>query len=255
MNRDTLSGQWMQLRGFVKEKWGKLTDDDVQAIEGRLERFVGVLQERYGYARERAEHEIDEWLASRAKGAPKKGAIASGIVLAIAVLVPTMAGALGCTAPDAALTAKVKAKMMADTAVPASEIEVETRNKVVTLKGNVDSLEARNRAIEIARSTDGVVDVRDLISVRTSEGSGDAPEPSRTLGARIDDASITAAVKKRLLDDPVVEGLRIDVDTREGVVYLTGSVRSTEEREKAIQIARDTEHVRDVQANIRVPNA
>jgi hyperosmotically inducible protein len=68
----------------------------------------------------------------------------------------------------------------------------------------------------------------------------------------MDDAGITAAVKGKLLDDPTVRGLEIDVDTREGVVYLTGTVRSDAEKDRAIDIARSTKHVRDVQADLRI---
>ena len=68
----------------------------------------------------------------------------------------------------------------------------------------------------------------------------------------IDDAGITIGVKSRLLDDPLVKGLKIDVDTRDGVVFLTGSVGSDAEREKAIQIAKDAKGVRDVKANLTI---
>jgi hyperosmotically inducible protein len=59
-------------------------------------------------------------------------------------------------------------------------------------------------------------------------------------------------VKTRLLDDPAVKGTKIDVDTRDGVVFLTGSARTNEEKDKAIQLARNVEGVRDVQADIMV---
>jgi uncharacterized protein YjbJ (UPF0337 family) len=62
MNRDVLSGSWRELRGKVKERWGKLTDDDVVKIEGHLDRLIGAVQKRYGYAREQAEREIDTFL-------------------------------------------------------------------------------------------------------------------------------------------------------------------------------------------------
>jgi uncharacterized protein YjbJ (UPF0337 family) len=55
MNRDTLSGQWMQLKGSVREKWGKLTNDDVDQIHGKAEQLVGKIQERYGIARDEAQ--------------------------------------------------------------------------------------------------------------------------------------------------------------------------------------------------------
>jgi hyperosmotically inducible protein len=88
--------------------------------------------------------------------------------------------------------------------------------------------------------------------VRTSAETGEAPSPDRTLGEHIDDAAITARVKSRLLEDPQVKGLKIDVDTREGVVFLTGSVRSEEESKKAVEIARGTEHVKEVKPNLAI---
>ena len=62
MNWDQVSGQWKQLKGSVKEKWGKLTDDDLSQINGNREQFIGKLQERYGIAREEAQRRADEWL-------------------------------------------------------------------------------------------------------------------------------------------------------------------------------------------------
>ena len=62
MNRDTLKGQWKQLEGAVKTKWGKLTDNDLTQISGQYDKVVGKLQERYGYQRERAEKELDDFL-------------------------------------------------------------------------------------------------------------------------------------------------------------------------------------------------
>ncbi|MEZ4732758.1 MAG: CsbD family protein [Caldilineaceae bacterium] len=63
MNRDILKGRWNQLKGNVKQQWGDLTDNDVARIEGNYDEFVGILQERYGYSRERAEREVDDYLA------------------------------------------------------------------------------------------------------------------------------------------------------------------------------------------------
>lgn len=61
MNQDTFQGRWKQLKGNVKQQWGKLTDNDIARIEGDYDEFVGLLQERYGYDRERAEREVDEF--------------------------------------------------------------------------------------------------------------------------------------------------------------------------------------------------
>jgi hyperosmotically inducible periplasmic protein len=157
---------------------------------------------------------------------------------------------MACSQSDTAITAKIKASMAADPSVNFSQIEVKTDKQVVTLTGNIDSEVQKERALQIARSTSGVADVVDMISVRTSAETGNAPEPARSLGEHIDDATITAAVKTRLLDDPLVKGLKIDVDTREGVVFLTGSVGSQKESDRAVEIARATEHVKDVKPNI-----
>ena len=61
MNRDIVAGKWQQMKGQIKEQWGKLTDDDLQKVEGRFDRLVGVLRERYGYAREEAERQLNEY--------------------------------------------------------------------------------------------------------------------------------------------------------------------------------------------------
>ncbi len=63
MDANILKGKWLQLKGTVKEKWGQLTDDDVDRVEGSAERLVGVIQERYGYAKQKAEDEVDAFLA------------------------------------------------------------------------------------------------------------------------------------------------------------------------------------------------
>jgi len=62
MNRNVLEGKWMQLRGAVREKWGDLTDDDLDMIAGKREKLAGVLQERYGYTQIEADREIDDFL-------------------------------------------------------------------------------------------------------------------------------------------------------------------------------------------------
>ena len=62
LNKDILEGNWKQLRGQIKEWWGKLTDDELDQIEGRRDILSGKLQERYGYTREEAEDAIQEFL-------------------------------------------------------------------------------------------------------------------------------------------------------------------------------------------------
>ncbi|MCA6218454.1 CsbD family protein [Ideonella sp. B7] len=61
MNWERIQGQWKQVAGKVKEQWGKLTDDDLDVVGGRREQFVGKIQERYGIAKDEAEHQLAEW--------------------------------------------------------------------------------------------------------------------------------------------------------------------------------------------------
>jgi hyperosmotically inducible protein len=169
---------------------------------------------------------------------------------ALAILVAGLCFVTSCALTDTGITTNVKAKFLTDDVVKSSQIDVTTKNGVVTLTGNVDSEEAKKKALEIARATTGVKNVVDMISAREASGRGDAPEPARGLGEAITDTGITMSVKSQLLDDPQVKGLRIDVDTRDGVVFLTGSVGSDVEKQKAIQLAKDTKGVRDVQSNL-----
>ena len=61
MNKDEVGGNWKQFKGKVKEQWGKLTDDDMTVIEGKRDQLVGKVQERYGYAKDQAEKEVNDW--------------------------------------------------------------------------------------------------------------------------------------------------------------------------------------------------
>ena len=61
MNWDQMGGKWNQVKGSMKEKWGKLTDDDLQVIDGKRDLLVGKIQERYGLTKEQAEEQIGQW--------------------------------------------------------------------------------------------------------------------------------------------------------------------------------------------------
>ncbi len=62
MNMDILEGKWKQLKGKAQQQWGKLTNDDLDRIAGKHEELVGMVQEKYGYAREQAEAEVNDFL-------------------------------------------------------------------------------------------------------------------------------------------------------------------------------------------------
>lgn len=61
MNWDQVEGNWKEMKGKMKEKWGKLTDSDWDQIAGKRDQFLGKLQQSYGYSREQAEKELDDW--------------------------------------------------------------------------------------------------------------------------------------------------------------------------------------------------
>ena len=61
MNSEQVKGSWQQLQGKAKEKWGKLTDDELTQINGNREQLEGKIQAKYGYAKDKAKQEVDEW--------------------------------------------------------------------------------------------------------------------------------------------------------------------------------------------------
>lgn len=67
MNWDIIQGKWDQLKGSVKEKWGDLTDDDLTQISGHQDKLSGKLQEKYGWAKERADDEINRFFVDKDK--------------------------------------------------------------------------------------------------------------------------------------------------------------------------------------------
>ncbi len=62
MNWDRIEGNWKQIKGSVKEQWGKLTDDDLDVAAGKRDQLIGKLQNRYGVAKDEAERQIDDWV-------------------------------------------------------------------------------------------------------------------------------------------------------------------------------------------------
>jgi len=63
MNREQIEGKWEQLKGLAKEKWGKLTDNDLMEIRGKSEKLKGKLRERYGYSKEEVENEVNDFVS------------------------------------------------------------------------------------------------------------------------------------------------------------------------------------------------
>jgi hyperosmotically inducible protein len=165
---------------------------------------------------------------------------------------------VGCAQSDSGITTSVKTQLVADDLVKARNINVDTKDRVVTLTGTVQSATEEAKALQIARTTKGVTDVVDNITIMVPE-PGSAPTsgrlgetPIETPAAAISDAGITAKVKTSLLADPDVSGLRIDVDTRDRIVTLTGSVSTSAEKARALDLAGRVDHVTRVEDRLTV---
>lgn len=192
-----------------------------------------------------------------------------GWVGVLAVAVVTVA----CSQSDPGITTAVKGRLAGDDTVKAYRIDVDTEGRVVTLSGAVDSEAGKARALELARNTEGVRDVVDRLTVtpgatpttgvddaaearareagrdaeaKTDEAQRKAGDTADRAGEAIGDAAITAAVKGKFLADTAISGLKIDVDTKDNVVTLTGTVPTAAEKTRAVQVARGTEGVTSV---------
>ena len=215
--------------------------------------------------------------------------------LAVMLLTAGPAFAQGDAAADAATTAAVKTKLLADTKVGGLAIDVDTKDNVVTLTGKVRSAAERTEAVRLARTTTGVknvvsklvvdpnykgvTDKDDKAKAEVKDEAKDAKNATKgTTGKAVDatkkgaektgeaakkagqatkdaavkaedvtaDAATTAAVKTKLLGDTKVGGLMIDVDTKDNVVTLSGTVHSAEEKAEAVRLAKNTTGVKKV---------
>ncbi len=143
----------------------------------------------------------------------------------------------GSVLRDTWLTSKTKARLIGDSRVKATSITVETRDRIVTLRGKVRTPQERVAAEEIARSTDGVRDVANALQV--------VPESQRdAVDAR--DREIETAVKERLAKAVLLRGAKISVRADAGVVTLMGTVGDTRARGGAAALARAVPGVKAV---------
>ncbi|KFN45948.1 hypothetical protein N790_09100 [Arenimonas malthae CC-JY-1] len=160
---------------------------------------------------------------------------------------------------DATITASVKAKLLADDRTKGFDVNVDTRNGIVTLQGGADTQAAKLAAGQLAGQAEGVVLVKNELVVATPDTearqdantatlSGEVREKMDEAGDGIDDAWITSKVKTQLLADDQVKGTQINVDTKGNVVTLAGTAPSAEARAKAIELAKATRGVRGVVA-------
>jgi hyperosmotically inducible periplasmic protein len=148
---------------------------------------------------------------------------------------------------DTALTATVKTRLMSEEGVDSADISVTTTNGVVTLEGEVSSSNAKAAAEAAARSVEGVRSVDNNLVTPTS--SGQVAEAERVAS----DTWITTKVKSVLLADDISKGFDVNVDTRNGVVVLTGALNNEDAIAHVRDIAADVEGVKSVDtSNLKV---
>lgn len=145
-------------------------------------------------------------------------------------------------AADATITASVKSKLLWSNHVRGLDVDVDTIDRRVILSGEADSSAARDAASRLALGTVGVRSVDNRLIVNINMVRKPAVDP-------VSDAWITTRVKNSLLYSKHVDGLDIDVDTRDGVVNLKGSVSSPQERALAVELAENVGGVKRVDAS------
>ncbi len=144
---------------------------------------------------------------------------------------------------DSVLTAKVKAALIDDPVAKAGDINVETYRGVVQLGGFVENAEQKSRASTVAKGVTGVKEVRNDLRVSADQA---------TAGQVIDDGALTAAVKGKLIADETSQSYKINVETQNGVVQLTGFADSSKAKSRAEELAKSVDGVKTVRNDIEI---
>jgi osmotically-inducible protein OsmY len=168
---------------------------------------------------------------------------------------------------DNQITKQVKDKLQADPVLSSADIHVNTDGGVVKLHGKVMRQEESEKAMLLAKSVPGVKNVTSQLKIdsditntdlreRVDQGEESAEDQreEREPASKhpVDDASITAKIKMKFAADDRVSALHIDVDTRNQIVTLTGTVKNSAEAKRAVQIARSVDDVKDVNSVLTV---
>jgi osmotically-inducible protein OsmY len=155
---------------------------------------------------------------------------------------------------DASVTARIQAKYFLDQVIKKRRIDVDTRDGIVTLRGDVAGDEERGQALLLARTTPGVERVEDALTVNAAidassqvESAPDLPEPSKS-----DDEALTALVQSRFAGDPSLKTTSIEVTAKNGVLLVEGTAPTAALKQRALSTARATEGVLQVVDRIKV---
>jgi osmotically-inducible protein OsmY len=202
------------------------------------------------------------------KEGKQKMKVVSGVLLISLALVSlqSLGGArksdsYDTTTKDAWITGKIETLFTLNRHLNAFSIDTDVDKGMVSLTGVVESDIDRDLAVELAKGVEGVVAVKSTLTIepktarQTANANAVKHDGDRTFGTWVDDATTTAAVKSKLVGNSNVQGIKIDVDTRGDVVTLSGRVASSEEKQLAEEIARNTGDVSDVRNQLVVDAA
>ncbi len=145
---------------------------------------------------------------------------------------------------DSAITAKVKAALVDDEKIKSTDISVKTEKKVVTLSGFVESQAQAEQAVSVAKGVEGVSSVSDKLHVRDGK--------EKSVSGYAGDAATTSEIKAKLLADDIVPSRNVKVETTDGVVQLSGHVKSDAQSERAESIAKAVDGVKSVKNDLKV---
>lgn len=168
----------------------------------------------------------------------------------------------GAAITDAWITMKIHSQFVPDDALEDSNIDVDTKNGVVTLNGTVATDAGRARAVALAKATDGVKGVNDSLKVAppgdrpagttAREAGREATGVAKTSGRRVNDGWIKSKIYADFLTENALEDSDIDVDVRAGNVTLSGTVATDAGRTRALAIAKATNGVKNVKDALKV---
>jgi hyperosmotically inducible protein len=144
---------------------------------------------------------------------------------------------------DAALLTSVKSALVSNSVTEAGEINVDVNRGVVKLSGFVDTPKEKSAAGDVARDVDGVQSVQNDIAVKADNS---------TAGEVIDDSILTAKVKAALIESPETKAHQINVETKQGVVQLSGFVDNAAAKSAATSVAKSVSGVKDVKNELSV---
>ncbi len=177
----------------------------------------------------------------------------------------TAANKTGNAITDSWITMKVHSQFVPDDALEGSDIDVDTKNGVVTLNGTVASAAGRTRAVAIAKATDGVSNVVDRLRVGAPAADASAAaknagrkageetkEVAGTTGRAVTDGWIKSKIYSQYITEDALDDSDIDIDITKGAVTLNGAVRTEAGRTRALAIAKATDGVKSVSNNLKV---